>query len=170
MFCSVRSERPLTCAQAAALGRGAQRVEGVDPELVVEQPDRLRPDAGDAQHLEQPVGDLGAQPLVILEPAGLGELGELRGQRRPGAGDLRRLTAAIERRDVVRVALDRVGHAAVGDRLVDDLAEDLEHVADLVEDPRQLRVADDRVARCATRSVAEACGQFYGGGERSVGR
>ena len=63
-----------------------------------------------------------------------------------GAGDLRWLAALVERGDVVGVALDDVGHAAVGDRLVDDLAEDLEHVADLVEDPRQLRVADDGVA------------------------
>ena len=137
---------PLHVAEAAGLGGRAQPVQRVDPERLVKQTDRPWADAGDAEHLEHAIGDLGAQPLVVLEPAGLGKLGQLRGQRLAGAGNLGRLTALEERRDVVGVALDRIGHPTVGDRLVDDLAEDLEHVADLVEDPRQLRVADHRVA------------------------
>ena len=108
------------------------------PSSTCEQADGLRPDARDAEDLEQAVRDLGPQPLVVLEAAGLGELGELGGQRRAGTRQLRRLAALEERGDVIRIALDGVGDAAIGDRLVDDLAEDLEHVADLVEDPRQL--------------------------------
>ena len=131
------------------------------------------PTPGTLQHLEQAVGDLRTQPLVILEPTGLRELGQLRGQRGAGTGDLRRLTALVERRDVVRVALDRIGHAAIRHRLVDDLAEDLEHVADLVEDPRQLRVADHRVAAArhapwprhrAILGASNVCGGHPAGG------
>ena len=68
-FCSVRAERPLTSRRLAGLGGGAQPLERVDAELGVKQPHRLRPDARDAQHVEQTVGDLGAQPLVVLEAA-----------------------------------------------------------------------------------------------------
>ena len=142
----------LDVSQAAGLGGGPQPFERVDPELGVQQSHRLRPDARDAQHVEQTVGDLGAEPLVILEVAGLAELGELRGQRRSGPRDLRWLTSTVECGDVIGVALDDVGHAAIGHRLVDDLSEDLEHVTDLVEDPRQLPVGDDGLA--AARDAA----------------
>ena len=147
MFVSARSERPFTWRRRPSSAAARSASSGVDAER---RPGAVRtvfgPDAGDAQDLEQAVGDLGTEPVVVGEPAGLGELGQLLVQRGSGTGDLRRLTALEERRDVVRVALDRIGHPAVGHGLVDDLAEDLEHVADLVEDPRQLRVADHRVA------------------------
>ena len=64
----------------------------------------------------------------------------LNGERRAGARNLGRRASAIEGGHVVRPALDGIGHASVGDRLVDDLAENLEHVADLAEDTRDLRV------------------------------
>jgi hypothetical protein len=85
---------------------------------------------------------------------GLGQLGQLLGQRRSGAGQFGWRASAKERGDVVGVARDRIGDPSVGDRLVDDLAEDLEHVADLGEDARQLGIADHRVAaaRHASRS------------------
>ena len=39
---------------------------------------------------------------------------------------------------------DRVGRAVIGDRLEDQLTLDFEHVADLVENPRQLTVRQQR--------------------------
>ncbi len=91
---------------------------------------------------------------MVAEAPGLRELGELRCQGLSGAGELRWLAPPEEGRHVIGIALDRVGDAAVGDRLVHHLAEDLEHVADLVEDPRHLGIADHRVAtaRHASRS------------------
>jgi hypothetical protein len=79
---------------------------------------------------------------VVFEPPGLGQLGQLGRQRRSGARQLRWLASAIEGGDVVGIALDHVGDPAVGHGLVDDLAEDLEHVRDLVENAGKLRVAD----------------------------
>ena len=151
-FCSVRAERPLTSrswpASAAARSPSSESI----PSSECKQPHGLRSDARNAQHVEQAIRDLGAQPLVVLEVSRLAELRQLRGQRRSGPRDLRWLASAIERGDVIRVALDDVGHPAVGHRLVDDLSEDLEHVTDLVEDPRELPVADDGLA--AARDAA----------------
>ena len=132
-------------AQAAGLCRRPQALDRVDPERLVKRAHRPRPDTGHVEHLEHARGDLGLQ-LVVREPSGLGELGQLRRQRGSGARDLRRLAASKKCGDVVRVALDDVGDATVCHRLVDDLAEDLEHVADLVEDACHLGVRDHRVA------------------------
>jgi hypothetical protein len=62
----------------------------------VEELDRARADARHAQHLEQAVRHLVAQPLVVLERAGLRQLGQLGRKGRAGAGQLRRRPAAIE--------------------------------------------------------------------------
>ena len=75
----------LDVAQPAGLGGRPQPLERVDPELGVQEPHRLRSDAGNAEHVEQAIRDLGAEPLVVLEVTGLAELGQLRGQRRAGA-------------------------------------------------------------------------------------
>ncbi len=154
--------QPLDLPQASFLRRRAQRLHGIDAQLHLEQADGLRTDAGDSEDLQQAVGDLRAQPLVVLEPAGLGQLGELGRQCGARAGDLRRLAASIERCHVVRVALDDIGDPTVGNRLVDHLAQDLEHVADLVEDPRELGVADDRVVSARHAPWSRHCRPFYG--------
>src|SRR5207302_11426074 len=103
-------------------------------------------DALDAQHVEQAGGDLRPKPLVVLEPARVGKLGKLRAQRSSSARNVRRLTASVASGDVLRPSLDGIGHSAVGDGLVDHLAQDLEHIPDLVEDAGELAVADDRFA------------------------
>ena len=61
----------LHVAQPPLLGRGPQRLDGVDPELHLQQAHRLRADTRDAQDLEQAVRYLGAEPVVVLEAAGL---------------------------------------------------------------------------------------------------
>src|SRR5579859_899617 len=144
----------LEATQLPLLGGGAQLLDRADAELVVQQPDRSRTDAADPQHLEQPTGNLGTQPVVVLEAAGPCQLRELGAQRVAGAGNPGWIAGAVPGRDVLRPAFDRVRDSSVRHRLVDDLAEDLEHVADLVEDARQLAVADDAItgARRTARS------------------
>ena len=58
----------------------------------------------------------------------------------PTPGDPRRRPGPVGRDEVDRAAPDGVGRAVVGDGLEDELALDLEHVADLVEDPGEVAV------------------------------
>jgi hypothetical protein len=133
-------------AQLTLLRGSPQLLQRADTELIVQEFHGSRPDTADAQHVEQPPRDLGAKPVVVLEVAGVRELRELCREGWTGPGDLRRVAAAVSGGDILWPALDGIRHPSVGDRLVDDLTEDLEHVADLVEDARQLAVADDLVA------------------------
>ena len=112
----------------------------------MQQLDRPRADTLDAQHIEEAAGHLCSEPLVVFEVPRLGQLCELGAQGGAGAGDVRRRTASVALGHVLRPALDGIGDPAVGNGLVDHLAQDLEHVRDLVEDPSELAVADHRFA------------------------
>ena len=135
--------KPFEPPQGPALGGGPQRVDRVDPQLLVQLLDGPRPHPRDLQDLEQPTRHLGAHLVVVGQLPGGRQLGQLRAERGAGARDLWRVAGDEEVCDVIGPALNGVGHAAIGDRFVDDFAGDLEHVGDLVEDAGHLRVADD---------------------------
>ena len=82
------------------------------------------------------------------------ELRDLVADRLADARHLRRLAGTVGGDEVDRAAPDRVGRAVVGDGLEDELALDLEHVADLVEDPGERAVGQltvEGVVRVARR-------------------
>ena len=134
--------------------RGAEVVEALDAEALPEEPDGLRPDTRDRQELDERRRQLAVETLEEAKPPGRRELGDLVGDRLADAGDRRRPARAIGRGDAVRVALDRVGRAVVGDRLEDEVATDLEEAPDLVERRRQLGVRGRRRQGGVRRGVA----------------
>ena len=127
-------------AQPAGLGRRAELVQCVDAELVVDEPDRARPHARQLEHLHEGRWDLGPEAVVEAEAAGRDDLGDLVGDRLADAGDPRPRPAAVRLGDVDRAVGDGVGRPVIGHGLEDELALDLEHVADLVEDPGEVAV------------------------------
>ena len=137
---SVLADRPRRRPEPAGLGGLAQVVDGLDAELGVELADGLGAEARDAQQLDEARRDLGAEPVVVGHVAGRRELLDLVADRLADARDLGRLAGPVGRHEVDRAAADGVGRAVVGDRLEDELALDLEHVADLVEDPGEVAV------------------------------
>ena len=106
----------------------------------MELADGLGAEARDAQEVDEPGRDLGLEPLVEGHAAGRRELGDLVADGRAHPGDPRRGAAAVRRDEVDRAAPDGVRRAVVRDGLEDELALDLEHVADLVEDPGEVAV------------------------------
>ena len=130
----------LEAAQAPRLGGLPQVLERLDPEALVDDPHRLRPDARDPQQVDEAGRDLGAQTLVGRHVAGRGELDDLVADGLADARDRPPLPRRVRRRDVERRPGDGVGGAVVGDRLELDLALDLEDVAHLVEDPGEVAV------------------------------
>ena len=145
--CFLRPRREtLQAPQLSLLCRRSELVDRGDAELVMQLLHRAGTHPLDAKHVEQASRHLGTQALVVLEMSRLGQLCQLGAERCPRARDVRWLRAPVPRGHVLRPAFDCVGHATVGDRLVDHLAQDLEHVRDLVEDPCELAVAEHRLA------------------------
>ena len=95
--------------------------------------------------------DLRAEPVVERHAAGRGELHDLVADRPADARDRAPVAGAVGGRDVERRPGDGVRGAVVGDRLERDLALDLEDVADLVEDPRQVVVGEGGLPRAPRR-------------------
>ena len=85
-------------------------------------------------------GDLRPKPVVVRHPAGRRELADLVADRGAHAGDAWRLARPVGGHEVDRAAADGVGRPVVGDGLEPELALDLEHVADVMEDPGQVAV------------------------------
>ena len=153
--CSVRAERPRRPRSRPDRRRVAQLLQRRDPERRVQLADRLRAEARDAEEVEERGRELGEEALVVPETAGLCELGELVGDRPPDARDLRRAALAVRPRDLDRRSPDGIRRAVIGHRLEDELALDLEEVADLVEDPvpaRRSRAAPARRRRGGPRA------------------
>ena len=126
----------------------------------MELADRLGPEARDAQELDEARRHLGPEPVVEGHVAGRGELADLVADGLADARDRRRVARAIGRHEVDRAAPDGVGRAVVGDGLEHELALDLEHVADLVEDPGEVAVGQlGRASRSRHRSPADGSGQ-----------
>ena len=128
--------------QALFLRRLLEARQVRDPERLPHDPHGLGPDAGDPQQVDERAGDLCPQLLVVRHVAGRGELEDLVGDRLADAGDRASLAGRVRRPDVERRPGDRVRGPVVGDGLEHELALDLEDVADLVEDPRELAVGD----------------------------
>ena len=92
----------LEALQLSLLRGRPELLDRADAQLVVQQLDGARPDALDAEHVEQPGGHLPTQPLVVLEVSGFGELRELGAQSRTGAGNARRLARSRQTGSRVR--------------------------------------------------------------------
>ena len=132
-------------AQPAGLGGRAQIVDRLDLELGVELADGLRPETRDLEQVDEAWRDLGPQPVVEGHLARRGELGDLVADRRADARDPRPRPRPIGGHEVDRAAPDGIGGAVVGDGLEHELALDLEHVADLVEDAGEVAVGQGRL-------------------------
>jgi len=117
-----------------------QVFEVVDLELVVKLLDGSRADAGDRQESDQARRNFDPEVLVVSQPAGPREFLELLRDGLPYPRNPRRAAVSIGARDFDRRVSDRVGRLVVGHGLEDELAPDLEHVPDLVEDARQLAI------------------------------
>ena len=153
--CSVRDDIPRRSRSVARLGGALEVLERLDAELLVELLDGLRPDTGDVHELDERRRDLRPQPLVVGHPARRRELGDLVADRGADPGDAWRLACPVGGDEVDRAATDGVGRPVVGDGLEAELALDLEHVADLVEDPRQVAVRQAPVGAVALFLVVE---------------
>ena len=135
------SDRPLSVAQRARLGGLAEVLEGLDAQLLVDLAHGLRTEAGDPQQLDQAGRDLLAEPVVVapcrpvVASSAILSLIAL-----PTPGIRGRSPDAVRAGHVERGAADGVGGPVVGDGLEDELALDLEDVADLVEDPGEVAV------------------------------
>ena len=93
--------------------------------------------------------------------AGRGELRDLVADGRTDARDARRVPGPVRRHEVHRAAPDRVGRPVIGDGLEDELALDLQHVADVVEDASEVAVR--QVARGAVAlHRRRVCGLGHG--------
>ena len=99
---------------------------------------------------------LGPEPLVERQVAGRGELGQLVADGLADARDLGRRARPVGRHDVDRAATDGVGGAVVGDGLEHELALELEHVADLVEDPGEVAVGEASAGSSITSPMVAA--------------
>ena len=117
--------------------------------------DGLRPDAGDVHDLDERRRDLCTQPVVVGHPARRRELEDLVADRGTYPGDAWRLACPVGGDEVDRAATDGVGRPVVGDGLEAELAVDLEHVADVMEDPRQVAVRQAPVGGLAFFLVVE---------------
>ncbi len=129
-------------ADAAPLRRDAEVVDGDDPQLDPDLADRAWSETRDAQQLDERRRDLGDELVVVGHPAGRDELRDLVADRGADTGDLGRVTRAIGGDEIDRAASDRVRRAVVRDGLEPELALDLEHVADVVEDPSEIPVRE----------------------------
>ena len=137
---SVLPERPRIVRRRPRLAAACEIVHRGDPELLVELADRLGPDARDLQDLDETRRDLGGELIVVGHVAGRGQLIDLVADGRPDAGQAGRLARAVRGDEVDRAAFDDVGRPVVGDGLEHEFALDLEHVADVVEDPPEIGV------------------------------
>ncbi len=137
----------LEVAQRARLGGLAQVVHGLDAQLAVELADRLGTEARDPQELDQAGRHLGGELVVVGHPTRASQLVDLVADGLADAGDGRRVAGPVRRHEVDRTAPDGVRRAVIGDGLEDQLALDLEHVADVVEDPGEVAVGQVRLGR-----------------------
>ena len=127
------------------LGRDPELVDGLDAELAVDQADGLRPDARAAGASR--AGSSGTRRGACRgTPSGPSSRApaSLSAIALPTPGMLRRLALAVRPRDLDRRPPDGVRGAVVRHGLVHELALDLEQVADVVEDLRELAVAQQR--------------------------
>ena len=131
---------PADRPQPALLGGQPQVGHRLDAELGVELADRLGAEARDLEDLDEARRHFRPEPVVDRHVAGRGDLADLVRDGLADARGGRRVAGPIGRHEVDRAAPDGVGGAVVGDGLEDELTLELEHVADLVEDPGEVAV------------------------------
>ena len=153
MLSSALGPNPLSVRMRCSCGRGAQRLQRIDPQLLEQPPGALGPEAGEARHLDQPGRELRAQ---------LDQRGNL-ARRRPARCTFSWMIAPIPGSSVARPCAGQRGHrdrrvahrlgrVAVGDDPVDDRPVELVQVAELVE-----RRGDLGVRRIGD-AAADLCG------------
>ena len=131
-------------AQQTRLGRPPEVVQRFDADFLVQLLHGPRPDPGDLEQGHQTRRHLFAELVVEGEAARARQLFDLLADCVADAGNAGRLAVEVGARDLDRRMGDRVGGLVVGHGLEDQLAPDLEHVADLVKDARQLAVGECR--------------------------
>ncbi len=131
---------PSQVADPLLSGGALQRLQRVDPELLVEAAGALGPQARQARHLQQAGRELRPQSGGLRDVTGLDERDQLRLQRRADAGQLGDAALARERGDRDGGVARDLGGVAVGDDAVDDRAVQLVEVAQLVEGGGDLAV------------------------------
>ena len=154
LFCFGR--QALQAAQGASLGRQPEILERLDAELLVDLANRLRTEPRDLEHLDEGRRDLRPELVVETHRASRDELRDLVADRLTDTGYLGPTARAVRGDEVDWAPPDRVGGPVVGDGLEDQLALDLEHVADVVEDPRQVAVRQVVGGRLVSR-IAVVC-------------
>ncbi len=120
-------------ADLLLLGGRAQGIQGVDPELVVEPPRALRPEARQVHDREQPARELVAQLLGRRDVAGLVEREDLLLEDLADPVELGDAAVARQLHHRHGRLADGLGRRAVGDHAVGDGAVELVEVAELVE-------------------------------------
>ena len=132
-FSSALAPKPGTSLQPAVLGRLAQVVEGLDPQLLVQDPGALGAEPGYAGDLDQASRDLRLELLGGGDRARLEQHVDLLRDRLPHPREL--LDAALLRKlghRHPRVA-DGLGGVAVRQHAIDDRAVELVQGAELLE-------------------------------------
>ena len=124
---------PAQAAQLLRLGRGAELVERVDPELVVEPAGALGTEPGQVHHRDHAARELRAQLDRLRHVAGVDQRLELGLQRLADAGQLGDLAVARELLDGDRRLAHGLGGGAVGEDAVGDGPVELVEVGELLE-------------------------------------
>ena len=131
-------------AELLRLGGGAQLVEVRDAEVLPETPGRLRAEARDVHDVHEPGRELVAQLRERLEVARLGELDDLRLDRRADPGDLRGRPVEREPGDRRRRLADARRGAPVGRRRNMSAPSSSSRSASRSNSRRELRVRGER--------------------------
>ena len=135
-------------AESAGLGRFLELVDRGDAELLVDRAGGRGPHTRHAQQRDESRRHRGQKVGVTLRLAGLDELRDRLGHRRPGLRDLAEPPLLEERRDRLTQIADRSRHLPVGDRAEDVLALQLDEIPYLIKHVGDgLIVKSDCVAR-----------------------
>jgi hypothetical protein len=120
--------------------------EGLQAQLLVEQPRPLRPHALDPHHLDESLRDLPRELVEQRKTAGPNDLGDLAGEVLADARQLRETVAvpADELGDRLAQRLDRAGGRPVGADPEGILVLNFEQVGDLLETLRDVDVVHAR--------------------------
>ena len=136
-------------AQLLLLRRGAQRLERVDAELVVEPARALGAEAGEVHHRDQPARELRAQLLRLRRVARLDQRLELRLERLADPRQLGHAAVAHELLDGHGGLAHGPGGGAVGEHAVLHGAVELVEVGELLEGGCDLGVRHSLLAYAA---------------------
>ena len=146
----------------AALARGRLEVgERRDAELLPELARRLGAEAGQADDLDEALGDAAAQLLERRHRAGLAQLADLRRDRVADVVELGQAALLRERPDRLGRLAEALRGPAVGEHAVHDRAVQLVEVAEQVEQVGDLGIAQRAIASIVPAAAWPAtCGEM----------